>query len=187
MLRHGGAIRPKSNCTRATLFRTCPFGQSTVTKDLAFLEKRTVPTKSEGSRVFHSESASPKFDSEGFFYFLGRARFAHGIILTHDCEFDKDRRGLRAQVARLGAVDDLKPDERTQVMNQGSYSKMVLPNVPTLGSTLYVDFRTQITLDTRLINSKRKIASLSEFGRQRLRVGLIYYFLRKEPPDEFVQ
>jgi hypothetical protein len=94
--------------------------------------------------------------------------------------------GILVQIARLGDIDDLNSNEKAQVMNQRSYSKMVLPNVPTLGKTLYVDFRVQITLDSRLLQTRTKIASLSEFGQRRLRVGLLYYYLRKEPPAEFL-
>jgi len=179
------AGQPQTEFYQGDIITDLPFW--TITPDLKFLQKRTIATKEEGSLDVRLESESPQFDTNKFFYFLGRGKSAPGIILTHDCEFDNKRnKSVRAQVARLGDVDDLNPDEKTKVMNQRSYSKLVLPSVPTLGMTLYVDFRIQITLDTRLISSKSKIASLSDYGRARLRVGLIYYYFRKEPPADFV-
>jgi hypothetical protein len=97
------------------------------------------------------------------------ARFLHRFPLSKrpphrlrkrvksNCEFDnKKNKSVRAQIARLGDIDDLNPEEKTKVMNQRSYSKLVLPNVSTLCKTLFVDFRIQITLDTRLPGSKAK-------------------------------
>lgn len=180
------AESPQTELYQGDIVADLPFW--TITPESIFLEKRTIATKNEGPKDCLIETNSLKADSQGFFQFLGRARFAPAIVLTHDCEFDKKRRKApRVQLARLGDIDGLSPQERSQVMNQGSYSKLVLPNVPNLGKTLYVDFHIQITLDTRLVESKTKIASLSDFGRQRLRVGIIYYYLRKSPPPEFVE
>jgi hypothetical protein len=175
---------PQRELWQGDIIADLPFW--TITRETVFLEKRTVATRSEGSKEFLVDCEAPKQDSQGFFRFLGRARYAPGIILTHDCELDKNRKTRRLQVVRLGDVEDLSTEERHKVMNQASYSKLVLPEVPTLDRTMFVDFQIQITLDTRLVESKPKLASLSEFGRRRLRVGLLYYFLRKAPPEEFV-
>ena len=179
------AERPQVEFYQGDIITDLPFW--TLTSDLRFLQKRTIATKDEGPLDVSVESTSPHLDKSDFFHFLGRGKFAPGIMLTHDCEFDnKKNKSVRAQIARLGDIDDLNAEERTKVMNQRSYSKLVLPNVPILNKTLYVDFRIQITLDTRLLMSKPKVASLSDYGRGRLRVGLIYYYLRKEPPPDFV-
>jgi hypothetical protein len=178
------AGEPQSEFYQGDIIRDLPFW--TITPELKFLQKRTIATKEEGPLDVLFESESPHLDRNEFFHFLGRGRYAPGIMLTHDCEFDNKRdKSVRAQIARLGDIDDLNPEEKTKVVNQRSYSKLVLPSVPTLGKTLYVDFRIQITLDTRLLAKKPKIASLSDYGRGRLRVGLIYYYLRKEPPPDF--
>jgi hypothetical protein len=179
---------PQSELYQGDVIAALPFW--TLAAKIAYLEKRTVSDKVatlEGFKEFLVESDAPALDSQGFFRFSGRGRFSPAIILTHDCEFDKRRKNTRAQVARLGDVEELSEEERFKVINQGSYSKLVPPNVPNLDRTLFVDFRIQITLDTRLLESKMKYASLSEFGRERLRAGLVYYYLRKDPPADFLK
>jgi hypothetical protein len=131
------ADAPKTELYQGDIIAALPFW--TLAAKIDFLDKKTASDKVavlEGTKEFLVESGSPTIDSQGFFRFLGRARFAPAIILTHDCEFDKRRKNTRAQVARLGDVEDLSQDERFKVMNQGSYSKLVLPNVPSLDRTL---------------------------------------------------
>jgi len=56
---------------------------------------------------------------------------------------------------------------------------MVLPDIPEIGIH-YVDFQVQVTVDRRIIDARRRVASMSDNGVERLRAQLVAYFLRLE-------
>lgn len=97
------AAEPKDEFYQGDVIGDLPFW--TLTRDLKFLERRTVSGKGDGPLDALLTSDSPHFDKDGFFHFLGRARLASGMVLTHDCEFDnKKDKSVRAQIVRLGEV-----------------------------------------------------------------------------------
>jgi hypothetical protein len=90
--------QPQTEFYQGDIITGLPFW--TLTPEIKFLQKRTVATKDEGSLDAWLDSASPQFDKGEFFHFLGRGKFAPGIILTHDCEFDnKKDKSVRTQIA----------------------------------------------------------------------------------------
>ena len=76
-------------------------------------------------------------------------------------------------------LDRLNASEKAVVMAQGKYAHMVLPDIPEIG-THYADFQVQVTIDRRVVDGRRRVASMSDGGAERLRAQLVAYFLRLE-------
>jgi len=140
------------------------------------LQKETIP----GGRTVWTEVDAPRVDDDGIYYLLARTRRAPGVILTHDCEIDKKRRSSRIQVAILLPLERLHASEKAAVIGQGKYAHLVLPDVPEIGIH-YLDFQVQVTLDRRIIDGQRRIASMADAGIKRLGAQLVAYFLRLSP------
>jgi hypothetical protein len=154
---------------------------------LIALDKRTFPIHSDEptsaqKRTAWVESAEPKIDDSGFGHYLARTRLHVAIVLTHDCQLDKDTKRARIQLAATADVDGLNAEERTKVMNQGSLSKLVLPDVPLLGSTYYADLRILFTVDKRLIVNSMRAASMTEEAKFRLQTQIVAYFTDRQMP-----
>ena len=75
--------------------------------------------------------------------------------------------------------ENLNPDEKRAVLGQGKWAHLVLPDIPEIG-TRYADLLIQVTLDRKLIDARRRIASMSVAGVERLRAQIIAYFTRLE-------
>lgn len=142
--------------------------------DLQCVEKKALPAPRPPAWL---ETTSLTPDAEGFFNFIARGRIAPGVVLSHDCELDKKRRNRRVQVALVSDIEKLSTDEKQVVMGQGRWSRLVLPGVPEFG-TCYADLLIQVTLDRKIIDTRRRIASMSEQGGERLRAQIVAYFAR---------
>lgn len=142
--------------------------------DLQCVEKKALPAPRPPAWL---ETTGLTPDAEGFFNFIARGRIAPGVVLSHDCELDKQRKNRRVQVALVSDIEKLSTDEKQAVMGQGKWSRLVLPDVPELG-TCYADLLIQVTLDRRIIDARRRLASMSEEGAERLRAQIIAYFTR---------
>ncbi len=77
-----------------------------------YLEKRTDP----GHRVRWAEISGPTPDGHGNIHVLNRSRLSYGLVLSHDCELDKDKRRGRVHIAMLKEVASLNPTEQEKVL-----------------------------------------------------------------------
>ncbi len=100
------------------------------------------------------------------------------IILSHSCELDKERRNKRIVVVPIAKIDTLQEKEAEQVLLNGSYHHLPLPELPGRG-TCFADFRSMVSLPHDLVVSSSKLASMTEVGRERLQMQLITYFTRR--------
>ena len=148
--------------------------------DLQCVEKKALPAPRPPAWL---ETKGLVPDAQGFFYFIARGRIAPGIILSHDCELDKARRNRRVQVALLADPEKLSSEERQAVLGQGKWAHLVLPSIPELG-TFYADLLIQVTLDRKVIDGRKRIASMSDLGAERLRAQIVAYFTRLEEDND---
>lgn len=118
---------------------------------------------------------------DGLGNFLGKGRVNHALIVSHDCEIDKPRRGSRiliAPVSPLANVADMMV--RQAIVEQKRHATMPLPGLPTLGDC-YADLRLLMWIDRKLIeDAGKKVASMTEEAVIRLQAQLIGFFTRKD-------
>jgi hypothetical protein len=144
---------------------------------LVFLENRTLP----GDRKVWVESSAPKPDNNGFSHLLIKARHFVGVVLTHDCQLDKQAKKVRVQLAAATDIERVNSEERTKIMNQRSLSQLVLPDIPELG-TYYADMRIVFTVDKSIITEPMRAVSMTEAAKNRLQNQIIAYFSDRQRP-----
>ncbi len=140
-----------------------------------FLSNRHV----KGGELGWFPSSNWQPDGNGRGSFLGKGRIIHGIVVSHDCELDKKRRGARVLVAPISSLEKLSPVHSQPIIEQKSYSKMPLPGIPQLGD-YYVDLNCLMWLDREIVDRVKRIASMSEDGVTRLHAQLFGFFTRKQ-------
>lgn len=98
------------------------------------------------------------------FHFLAAGQVGLAIVLSYDCEIDKDQ--SRVTIAPLNPIGSLSPEFQAKVMGQKIWALVPIPDVPGLG-TFYADLRSlpQLRRALRIVWSGRP--SL----RQHLKVG----------------
>lgn len=111
---------------------------------------------------------------------LNRSRLSHGIVLSHDCELDKEKRRGRVHIAMLKEVASLNSDEQEKVLGSYSHSRMVLPDLPKTNRTMYADLRAIVTVDRELLDACGRVASLSDAWVKRLQAQIVAFFTRLE-------
>jgi hypothetical protein len=88
------------------------------------------------------------------------------------------RRSARVLLAPISSLEKLLPEQRQPIVEQRSYSKMPLPDIPGLGD-YYVDLNCFMSLDRKIVDHIKRIASMSENGVTRLQAQLFGFFSRK--------
>jgi hypothetical protein len=111
-----------------------------------------------------------------------------GVLLTHDCEIDKQTRKALVHVALVRSLNaPAVPEEhidgfRTNRRHRAFY----LPPNPYLNGENYVDLRRISTLRADVLLTLPKLASMNEDGRRMLREHLFRFFTRRYLPNEWV-
>lgn len=163
----------KSELSQGDILSPVLIGSSAVPE--TYLVKRQF----RGGEQAWSPSSNWQPDGNGKGSFLGKGRIIHGIVVSHDCELDKKRRSARVLVAPISSLEKLLPEESQPIIEQTSYSKMPLPDIPQLGN-YYVDLNCLMWLDREIVDRIKRIASMSEDGVTRLHAQLFGFFTRKQ-------
>jgi hypothetical protein len=146
------------------------------------LHPLTQLSQNKGDTVWR-DSAMWTPNKEGVGNLLSRGRVMPVLVLSHECEIDKNESKGRVVVAPIAPLTNLREDEQENVLAQRRFSKMPLPEVPTLGSC-YADLRLTAAVDRQYLDVARRIASLSDAAVGRLRLQLIAFFTRLDAsPD----
>jgi hypothetical protein len=140
------------------------------------LSQGDIVTQNKGE-VAWRESTEWTPNREGAGNVLARGRVGAVIVLSHDCELDKQERRRRVVVAPVLTVSDLPEAEREQVLAQRKVSRVVLPDVPLLG-TGYADLRLIMSVDRDFLPLERRVGSLTPEGVGQLRLQMIAFFTR---------
>ena len=102
-----------------------------------------------------------------------------GILLTHGCEIDKDRK--YRMVALVKPLGPLPLDDAAIIRAHRNYRYFYLPEDPGRIQEAYVDFRRITSVAPEFFSSDQRIASLTEFGRKQLLMKLVMYLTRISP------
>ena len=113
----------------------------------------------------------PEPDGRGLFLALGRK--LNAVVLSHDCEIDKEKRLL---VAPVLPMDTITGDALEAVRNGKRYPFMPLPEIPDVLTESYVDLRGTCFVERELIDDASRLCSMSDDGVERLQAQLIAYF-----------
>jgi hypothetical protein len=133
------------------------------------------------------ETSAPTKDRDGREHFLGVGRVVPALVLSHSCELDKEDRGKRrvtvAPIAPISSVSDSAVQEA--ILAQSITASMPLPEIPGLG-TCYADLRSMTTLDRRIVDAGKRLASMTPEAERRLQAQLVAFLVRLDlpPPAE---
>jgi hypothetical protein len=101
-----------------------------------------------------------------------------GILLTHDCEVDKDRK--HRTVAMIRTIPAEMPDNDRAIIKQNQrFPFYYLPPLADIPES-YVDFRRISTLSPEIVDSATRFASLSQEARQAMLLQFFRYMARVE-------
>jgi hypothetical protein len=134
-------------------------------------------TGQRGARIWAQSEWKP--NPEGVGNFLAEGRILPALVVSHSCEIDKQVRNKRVLVAPVAPADRLEPKLREAVFRQRKYAFVPLPDVPTLGDS-YADLRLISFVPREVLRDDRRVASMSEDGRDLLHTRLFAFFTRKD-------
>jgi hypothetical protein len=110
---------------------------------------------------------------------LAHYRMGHGIVVSHDCAIDKPNRTTRFLFAPLSPLEALDPKVQDQVRNQAHLAYMYLPAIGEIPESC-VDLRFICPLARDFVDSFKRVASLSDEGRERLQTAIVAFFVTRD-------
>ena len=119
------------------------------------------------------ETSVWKPDADGRGYILASGRRVHAIVLSHDCEIDKEKRVLIAPVLSIATVTG---DALEAVRNGKRYPFLHLPEIPQKLVESYLDLRGICFVERKVVDNVERLASMSEDGVERLHAQIIGFF-----------
>jgi hypothetical protein len=168
---------PGDELSQGDLFEEVP---SVVVHDLLFMVK-------SADNAFHLERERPasRRDDRTYPANAEEAR-APGIVLSHDCEIDKQTRKTIVHVALVRPLDGVPEEHREGFRRNQRHRAFYLPPNGFLDGENYADLRriTVLRADTLLELTKR--ASMNEDGRRMLREQVFRFFTRRYLPDDWI-
>ena len=129
-----------------------------------------------------AESSTPvirKTDQKKYVLACGETRL--GLVLSHDCDLDKPRANQRVLVAPIQQIAVLETTLQGTILEQRHLALMPLPALGSVGDS-YADLRLMVSVPRETISDDKRIASLTDDGRERLQVQIMKFLFRREPP-----
>jgi hypothetical protein len=109
------------------------------------------------------------------------------IVLSHDCELDKEGAKRYVLVAQVRPLVDVPDAHRDSIRHLAQKRALYLPPTDHLPGEYFADFRSVTTLRRHEVADKlRRVASLNEEGRELLQFQLFRFFVRKRLPGDWV-
>ncbi len=124
-----------------------------------------------------AESDVPVFDGEKKGYFLATGKLVPAIVISHSCELDKGKG--RVIVAPIAPISSVSEDQQHKILGQKHFALMPLPEIPEIG-TSYADLRSISALHRDIVDSARRVASMSDVATERLIAQIVAFFARKQ-------
>jgi hypothetical protein len=143
-----------------------------------YVKKHTVKIYGDG----WFESLTPFRDKGGRTVLVAAGAVTTGIVLSHDCESDKQEFSKTLVLARVESMTTAPPEHRQAIIDQLNIPRMFLPGVPGLGDC-YVNFRSVGTVDREVIRATRRIASMRDEARKLLEARIVKFFVRRVLPE----
>ena len=118
---------------------------------------------------------------DGLGNFLGKGRVNHALIVSHDCEIDKPRRGSRVLIVPVSPLTNVVDAVgRQAIIEQKRYASIPLPGLPSLGDC-YADFRLLMWIDRKIIeDAGKRVASMTDEAVILLQARPVGFFTRKD-------
>jgi hypothetical protein len=118
---------------------------------------------------------------------LAVVKLERGILLTHDCEYDKP--GTTAiMIAVVRSVAEQSPRYQDSIRGRGVASAFYLEAVQGILPESFVDLRTITVIDKRIIivrvNEGKRLISMTQEARIALQEQLFFFFGREMDDDE---
>ena len=113
-------------------------------------------------------------------YFLANGDILPGIVISHDCDLDKQRENGKVLLAPIGSIQTLDPTTRFTVLEQKHLALIPLPLVPGLGDS-YADLRLITSVPRELVLDSERVVSMNQSGIERLYAQLFKFTMRREP------
>lgn len=102
---------------------------------------------------------------------------AKGILLTHDCQVDKDA-VLRWAICPITPMHKLPKGQHGDTMRNRVFSRFFLPKHGSLTEDSFVDFDNISTIDREIIKAAERRLSLTDDGRRGLYAQFIRFLTR---------
>lgn len=123
------------------------------------------------------EESAWKPDGNGLGFYLGRGRDVHVVVLSEDCEIDKDDGKAPVLVAPafpISVIQDMSAQEI--VRSRKRYPFLPLPKLDGLIDESYVDLRCITFVDRKLIAAAERKASMNQQGVEDLQKQIVAFF-----------
>lgn len=104
---------------------------------------------------------------------------ARGILLTHDCQIDKQG-VLRWSIAPVTPLHKLPKGQQGDTIRNRIFSRFFLPRYGSLAEDSFVEFEQISTVDREIIKASTRVTSLSDEGRRGLYGQFIRFITRWE-------
>jgi hypothetical protein len=103
---------------------------------------------------------------------------ANGILLSHDCQIDKEQVVLRWAISPVTPLHKLPKGQQGDTMRNRILSRLFLPRYGSLTEDSFVDFDNISTIDRDIIRGATRILALSDEGRRGLYAQFIRFLTR---------
>jgi hypothetical protein len=106
-----------------------------------------------------------------------------GIVLTHDCEIDKNHTRASLIVSQVRPLSDVPESDRDGFRDNTRHRAFYLPPGDFLDYESYADLRAITVLRASAFADLERVASMNEDGRRMLREQLFRFYTRRYLPD----
>lgn len=138
------------------------------------LDKRTI--KGGASAWVETDGA---LDATKEHHALAKGKHFHALVLSHDCEMDKERAKRRIHIAPISPLSRLPENEQRSTLAQKTLRHLPLPGIPDLGD-FYADLLAMLVIDYGILDRCTRLASMSPPGVERLQAQLVAFFTRRD-------
>jgi hypothetical protein len=107
------------------------------------------------------------------------------IVLTHDCEIDKEPARASLLMALVRPLSAVNEDDRDGFRTNTRHRAFYLPENDYLDGESYADLRAVTTIRRDTLESLSQLAAMNEDGRRMLREQLFRFFARRYLPDDW--
>jgi hypothetical protein len=174
-----GELREK--ISQGDIFKLIP--TVVIDQPLTVVREHTFPKFQSGLLGEEYDSLNQFPDGEKGERIATKCHLAFGVILTDDCEIDKEEKHRLFGLIRPFNTSQHEED-KTIIRNGGNRSYFHLAALNALVPEGYVDFRRITTVASSYLHDSKRVASLSDGARDDLSASLFMYLTRLEVDQE---
>jgi len=107
------------------------------------------------------------------------------ILLSHECEIDKDHKRATVLMALVRSLERVREEDRDGIRQYTRHRAFYLPANEYLEGENYADLRVVTTFRRDALESLKRLATVDDDGRRMLREHLFRFFTRRFLPDDW--